>query len=235
VTADTDTKGPTAAQGVGTRSQGAAPKPGNLSREMPRIPRRYGQWTGAVLFIAIAVLIAGWLWQQKSDRVEALALAHDVPAGSVIERSDLKVIEVAGVDGALGFGDVDDVVGSTAAVELVPGQILNQAMLATAQVPGPGERVVGVQLDATRAPSGLAPGDVVRVLAVPPAGDASSPDQLGSPQVLADGATVVSVDYVEGAGTRLNLLVPKEGADQIASFGAAGRIALVQAPLGGDD
>ncbi|MCW2766002.1 MAG: hypothetical protein JWO11_1961 [Nocardioides sp.] len=234
MTAETDSKAPSASQWLDARVQAGAPKPRAAARELPRVPRRYGQWAAAGLFIVIAVLMAGWLWQQKSDRVEALALAHAVSAGSVIERSDLKVIEVAGVDGALGSGDVDTVVGSTAAVELVPGQILNRAMLATAPVPGPGERVVGVQLDATRAPSGLAPGDVVRVLAVPAAGDTSSPDRLGSPGVLADGARVVSVDYVEGAGTGLNLLVPQERADQVASFGAAGRVALVQAPVGGD-
>ncbi len=235
MTAETDPKALSAAQRQDAQAQRGVPKPRAVARELPRIPRRYGQWAGAVLFILIAVLIAGWLWQQKSDRVEALALAHAVPAGSVIDRSDLKVVEVAGVDGALRSGDLDEVVGRTAAVELVPGQILNQAMLATAPVPGPGERVVGVQLDATRAPSGLAPGDVVSVLAVPPAGDTSSPDQLGSPEVLADGATVVSVEHVEGAGTRLNLLVPRERSDQVASFAAAGRIALVQAPLSGDD
>jgi hypothetical protein len=235
VSTETDPRAPTATPGLSSRSRGAAARPGALGRELPRIPRRYGQWTGAVLFIAITVLIAGWLWQQKSDRVEALALAHAVPAGSVIERSDLNVVEIAGVRGALSSSASDEVVGSTAAVELVPGQILNWAMLATAPVPGPGERVVGVQLDATRAPTGLVPGDVVRVLAVPPADDTGSPDQLGTPKLLADEATVVSAERVEGAGTRLNLLVPQASADQIASYGAAGRLALVQAPLGGDD
>lgn len=232
---ETDPRAPTATAGLGARSRGAAARPGALGRELPRIPRRYGQWAGAVVFIAIAVLISGWLWQQKSDRVEALALVHAVAAGSVIERGDLDVVEVAGVHGALTSSAADEVVGRTAAVELVPGQILNQAMLATAPTPGPGERVVGVQLDATRAPAGLAPGDAVRVLAVAAVDDTGSSDQLGTPRVLADAATVVSAEPVEGAGTGLNLLVAQASADQVASYGAAARVALVQAPVGGDD
>ena len=49
-----------------------------------------------------------------------------------------------------------------------PGQVLTPEMLTPDPLPGPGERVVGVQLDGTRAPGGLVPGDRVSVLAVPP-------------------------------------------------------------------
>ena len=201
---------------------------------MPRVPRRYGQWAAAVLFVLISVLAAGWFWQQKSDRVEVLAIAHAVSAGSVIERSDLKRVEVSGVEGAIRADDFSAVVGKTAGVGLVPGQILNLDMVTSGSLPGPGQRVVGLELDGTRAPGGLRPGDAVVVLAVPPSGDASSPDQLDAPTVLAQDATVVGVDHVEGAGTRLTLLVPKESADRVAAYGAAGRISLVQAPLGGE-
>ena len=199
------------------------------------MPRRYGQWVAAVLFVLVSVLAAGWLWEHKSDRIEVLAVGHDVPAGSVLGREDLKVMEVAGVSGAVRASDAASVIGGTAGVELVPGQILTPDMIATDPLPGPGERVVGVELDGTRAPGGLAPGDRVSVLAVPPSGDAGRPTELASPTVLAEVATVRSVDRIEGAGTRFGLLVPREAADRVAAFGAAGRVSLVQAPLGGDN
>lgn len=182
----------------------------------------------------VTVLAAGWLWQQKSDRQEVLALGVAVPAGSVIERDDLKVVQVAGVEDAIGIGEVDSIVGSTAAVGLVPGQVLNRGMLTSDPIPGPGERVVGVELDSTRVPGGLVPGDVVTVLAVPPAGDASTPDELESPTVLADAVAVLSAVKVEGAGTRLRLVVPEAQANRVAAFGAAGRVAVLQAPTGGE-
>ena len=184
--------------------------------------------------ILVSVLAAGWLWQQRSDREEVLAVAHDVPAGSVVEREDLRVVEVAGVDGAIGVSQVSTVIGTTAGVGLVSGQILTPGMLRTNPVPSSGERVVGVELDGTRTPAALAAGDRVRVIAVPPSGDASTPTELTTPTVLAEGAKVQSVEPIEGAGARLALVVPQSVADRVAAFGAAGRVALVQSPLGGD-
>jgi hypothetical protein len=219
----------------GARARERRPARQGLGRGMPRVPRRYGQWAAAVLLVLVSVLAAGWLWQQKSERVEVLAVTRAVPAGSVLERGDLNVVEVAGVDAAVEAGEASTVIGSTAAVALVPGQVLSREMLTKVPVPGPGERVVGVELNGSRAPVGLEPGDRVRVLAVPPTGDASTPAELSSPTVLAQAATVESVDRVEGGGMRFALLVPRAAADQVAAFGAAGRVSLVQSPLGGDE
>lgn len=210
------------------------PRPMSLGHDLPRVPRRYGQWAGAVLFVVMAVLLAGWFWQQKSDREEVLAVAHPVPAGTVIAADDLKVAAVAGVTSTISSDDAASVVGSTAAVELVEGQILTPDMVTSKPLPGPGERVVGLQLDATRVPTGLRPGDVVVVLAVPPAGDPSSPAELDDPTVLAPQATVASAEVIEGAGTRLALVLPDSVAERVTAYVAAGRVALVQAPIGGD-
>ncbi|MDX6310287.1 MAG: hypothetical protein QOI06_3333 [Nocardioidaceae bacterium] len=182
----------------------------------------------------MAVLLAGWLWQQKSDRQEVLEIAHRVPAGTVLSSADLRVVEVAGVRDAISSRDSDSVIGETAAVGLVEGQILTRDMVTGHPLPGPGERLVGLQLGATRAPSGVQPGDVVVVLAVPPSGDPSSPDQLDQPTVLAPRATVVSTNLIEGAGSQLTLLVPEGVAERVTAYVAAGRVALIQAPIGGD-
>lgn len=208
--------------------------PATLGHERPRVPRRYGQWAGAVLFVVMAVVLAGWFWQQNSDRHEVLAVAHPVPAGTVITPDDLKVVAVAGVTLTIRSEDAASVVGSTAAVGLVKGQILTRDMVTSKPLPGPGERVVGLQLDATRAPTGLLPGDVVVVLAVPPSGDPGSPEELDHPTVLAPRATVASAEVVEGAGTRLALVVPDSVAERVTAYASAGRVALVQAPVGGD-
>lgn len=198
------------------------------------MPRRYGQWAGAVLFVVMAALLAGWFWQQKSDRQEVLLVAHPVSAGAVVSAADLKVIEVAGIDAAISSSDSESVIGSTATVGLVEGQILTRDMIASDPFPGPGQRVIGLQLDSTRAPAGLSPGDAVVVLAVPPAGDPSTPDELDDPTVLAPQATVASSTVIEGAGIRITLLLPEAVAERVTAYVAAGRVALVQAPIGGD-
>jgi PIN domain nuclease of toxin-antitoxin system len=158
-----------------------------------------------------------------------------VPAGQVIERGDLAVTAVSGVDGAIAAVDVERVVGRMADVGLVPGQVLTDAMITSDQVPADSERVVGLQLDPARTPAGLSPGDAVSVLAVPPTGDPSIPDALGSPRVLAESATVHLIDRVESGGARVALIVRFEDANRVAAYGAAGRVALVQLPLGGQD
>lgn len=209
-------------------------RPTSLGHDLPRVPRRYGQWAGAVLFVVMAVLLAGWFWQQKSDRQEVLAVAHPVAAGTLIAADDLKIVAVAGVTSTIRSEDVASVVGSTAAVGLVRGQILTPDMISSKPLPGPGERVVGVQLDATRAPTGLRAGDAVAVLAVPPTGDPGSPAALDDPTVLAPQAIVASAEVIEGAGTRLGLVVPEAVAERVTAYAAAGRVALIEAPIGGD-
>ena len=186
------------------------------------------------MFVLVTMLAAGWLWQARSDRVEVLAVRDAVPAGTVIGPDDLKTVQVAGVAGAVPVSELDRLVGSTAAVGLVPGQVLNLHMVTTAPVPGPGQRVLGLEVDATRTPGGLMPGDVVSLVAVPPSGDAGTVAELRSPRTLAPLVTVRSVAVVEGSGTRLTLVVPQRLATRVAAFGATGRVAVIQAPLGGD-
>lgn len=212
----------------GTRTQ-------SLGHELPRVPRRYGQWAGAALFVVVAVLLAGWLWQQKSDRISVLVIDHAVPAGATVTANDLTVAEISGVDNAIPSTDSDQIIGSTAAVGLVEGQILTPDMVTSTPIPGPGERIVGLELDAPHAPSGLRPGDTVKVLAVPPSGDPGTTADLDDPPLLAAQATVASVRVIQGSGTRLTILVPDSVADRVAAYVAAGRVALVQAPIGGDD
>jgi hypothetical protein len=182
----------------------------------------------------LAALAAGWLWQQRSDRVPVLTVDRDVPAGTVIQRSDLSIADVAGLRSAIPASSADSVIGRVAAVSLVDGQVLSARMVTRVPLPGPGERIVGVQLDATRAPTDLGPGDVATILAVPPAGDAGSPAGLEDPNVLASRATLLSAEHIADGGVRFTMLVDKAEANTVASFGAADRVALVQAPLGGD-
>jgi hypothetical protein len=213
-----------------TLLSGSAPSSGEV--RLPTRPRRLGQWAATVLFVVASVVAAGWLWQQHGDRVEVLSVGVAVPAGHVVERGDLTTVSVSGVDGAISTSELDRVVGSTAATALLPGQVLTESLLTSDSVPAADQRVVGVELDATRAPTGLVPGDVVTVLAVPPSGDPSDEETLGSPMVLANSAMVFGADRVEGAGTRISLVVAEDVANQVAAFGAAGRVALVQAPIG---
>jgi hypothetical protein len=186
-----------------------------------------------LLFLVVCLVAAGWLWQHKGDQVEVLAVRTAVPAGATLDRFNLVTSSVSGVTGAIPAADADRVVGRVAATGLVPGQVLLDELVTDVPVPSAAERMVGLQLDPTRVPDGLAPGDVVTVVAVPPPGDASGSGQLARPTVLTEAATVHAAAGTQDGGSRLSLLVPQDAANQVAAFGAAGRVAVVQAPAPG--
>ena len=210
-------------QGMGLRS--------TLGQVTQKRPRRLGQWAATVLFVLVVVLGLLTLFRSQSDRVEVLQVTNPVPAGQVVEASDVRSVEVAGVDGAISSSDIDSVVGQRAAAGLVEGQILTEGALTGEQVPADGERLVALRLDRGRVPGDLGVGDVVDVLAVPPEGDPGTTDQLDAPTKLAEAATVQGVGETPEGAVVVTVLIGDTAADQVAAYSAAGQITVVQAPL----
>lgn len=230
----TMTSGRTNTQRGGSRDAGLDLR-STLGEVRQRAPRRLGQWAAAVLFVVIVVLGLLALFQSQSDRVEVLAVTDAVPAGQVIEESDVRSVEVAGVTGAIPATDIDSVVGKRAASGLVEGQVLTDAALTDELVPGEEERVVAISLPNGRVPGGLSAGDVVSVIVVPVEGAEGSSEQLEAPAVLSQAASVQSVgDTPEGTRV-VTVLVDAGEAEQVAAFSAAGQVTIIQAPLSSRD
>lgn len=190
----------------------------------------------ALLVLGSGLAVAAW-GLRAGDRVSVFAVAKPVPRGHVIERNDLVSQSVAGVDGALPIGEASEVVGSTTAVDLVAGQILTESMLTKSPLPAAGESVVGLSLDASRAPTaGLEPGDTVNVLAVPDSEGQGRGDQaaLDAPQVLAEDATVFAVDLQPNQSGQLmvTLVVAADEAAQVAAYSTQNRLAVIEVAPG---
>jgi hypothetical protein len=75
-----------------------------------------------MLFVLVVLLVAGCRRQQRSNRVEMLAFARDVPVGQVITTEDLRFMEVRGSTTLSPRVKAQAVAGTTAAVRLVEGQ-----------------------------------------------------------------------------------------------------------------
>ena len=161
-----------------------------------------------------------------------LAIGQPVAKGQVVERGDLVSKSVAGVGESIPVEDIETVVGQTAAVDLVSGQILSPAMVTAEPVPGDGQSVVGLALDPTRVPSaGLEPGDQVDLVAVPAGADAQGDAaETEAPEVLAAGAEVYAVGGEGTAGGQLLLtvVVDAEEAAKIAAYSTQNRVAVVE-------
>lgn len=202
---------------------------------LPTRPRRLG-----IVFygLTLMLLCAGGgalLMLNAGDRVTVLAVRDGVPAGHVIDQDNLISKQVAGLEDALTASDFDQVVGKQATVALVPGQVLTRALVGGSPIPAEGEALAGVALTASQMPgAGLAPGDMVRVLAVP-APEAGGVAGLDETVVLSRSARVFDITGgAEGEATRVVTLVVNAGeADAIATYAASKRIAIVKLAAGG--
>jgi hypothetical protein len=193
--------------------------------------RRSGVITAAVLLIVVCGLGGALLLSQAGDKTAVLAIGKPVAKGEVVERDDLVSTEVAGVSSAISAAKANTVVGKTAAVDLVAGQILNGDMVTSNPIPGKGKATVGLSLDPTRVPSsGLKPGSVVNVVAVPNGENGAPAEELDAPQLLAERAEVYAVDgaATEGGGLLVTLVVDQGDAARIAAYSTSNRVALVE-------
>lgn len=201
-------------------------------RGMRSQPRRRGLLAFASLLIVGSALAGAVLFASAGDTVEVLAVREEVAKGHAIARDDLVAKNVAGIDGAFVATESESVIGKTAVVDLVPGQVLTQAMVSGDPTPAAGKATVGLSLELSRVPAvGLNAGDVVKVIAVPAAENAAaSSDDLDAPPVLAERAEVYDVTgkATEGGGVMVTIVVDESAAGRIAAYSTAGRVAVVE-------
>lgn len=232
------TTGRRAAEGGGLMAGGR--RTGAGGPQKPRT-RSWGLMVlAALLVLGSGLAVAAW-GLHAGQKTSVLVLTTPVAKGQVIERDDLASRAVAGVTDAIGVEDAETVVGQTAAVDLVVGQILTSAVVTSDPLPGPGESMIGLALDPTRVPgAGLEAGDQVDVIAVPAGGNQSGDQDdtsLDAPVLLTTEAQVFSVGGEAAAGglVLVTLLVDESDASKVAAYSTQNRVAVVEtAPTGAD-
>ena len=221
-------------QGRTERSSRASAAKGADATRLPSAPRERRPLLAAlaVLLIVGGALLAGLRATRMDHRVEMLAAADTVKAGQVITKDDLASVRVsADVSGLIPVTNIDQVVGRTARVEISKGQLVDTSQIATENLPGSDQQVVGVSLEAGRFPaSGLTAGDVVDIVDV-----TSQKVTVSNVQIL--DATPTSENNSNsgkgwGSGAIVSVLVKDDDAAKVASASAAGNIALVVTSVG---
>lgn len=212
--------------------QAGAPKAGPQQRRLPSAPRerKPAMAALAVLLIVGGALITVTLVLRSGDRVSAVQINEYVGAGQRIPLSALKEVQIA-EDGVpyVSWNAASEVAKHYAAVDLVPGTLLNESMVAReSQELRPGRAVVGLSLKAGQMPQNLRRGQRVQVIYVP--GENSS----GRPQVLAEAALVHSVggggERTTGSTTLVEVVVDDTLSPEIAAYASEGRIVLAYLP-----
>lgn len=216
----------------------ASPGNGQVRRPAGRLARqrRPGWIAAGVALVALAVLMNVYLFESSGHRLAVVRVARDVPLGAQISRADLGTTSVA-LDGGVSVipaGQLAQVVGRRAAVDLRHGTLLTASQVTSALTPQPGQDLVTVAMKASDLPPhGLAAGSRVRVVATVGGQDATTgADQAGGQSGAVGGKdTPAVVDAVGGpdadGAMTVSLLVADADGSAVARQAAAGRIALV--------
>jgi hypothetical protein len=200
-----------------------------LQTPLPARERRPGQIALLVALVVGLAALGGYLHAQAGHKKPVVVVARDVPAGHAITRADLTTELAAGDLSAIGKAQLDGVIGQTAVVHLLPHMLLQTSMITSTAPLRADQAQVGVSVAAGQLPAGgVAPGDTVRVIGLPPKDSGSA--QSATASVLVERAVVFSThedDQVAGS-TVVTLLVRMEQSNAVAAAGSQGLVALVR-------
>lgn len=168
---------------------------------------------GAALLTAAIVL---WGFGRAADRREVLMVAETIGRGETIETTDLTTSFVA-VDTPTQLYSAEQreqIVGSIAATDLAPGDLVGPSAVASGEQLPEGWQDVGGLLRAGNYPSSVAIGD--RMLALPQVGEPSGVEVL-----------VVDVSIGDDRAALVVLAAPPTDAGRVAQWSAEENLVLV--------
>lgn len=178
------------------------------------------------IFVMVAFALGAVLWHLNSvDKAPALALAANIERGETVTAADVRVAYVASDDvlASLGEGQMSQVVGRVALVDLPAGTLMTRGLVADAVGIEAGDGVAGLSLEPGQYPAlGLAPGDIVNV--VRSAEDATGED---TDSVIARKATVLAVEDLASDRKLVSIAAVEADAEAVASAAGGGALRLV--------
>jgi hypothetical protein len=203
----------------------------------PAAPAPRGKRRPVIVALALALAIAGalgasWLVGAAGDRITVVALARDVPYGTVLTREDLTLTDVA-VDAGVRVVPADDVgaiVGQFSASDLVAGSLLASGQVTGALPPGEGEELIGLSVPANRVPAGGLRARDRLLLVDTPSADADPPTR--SPASFEVSVVRVGAPDLNGVSV-VDVVAPTGDGPAVAVRAATGRFTLVVQPRGG--
>lgn len=178
--------------------------------------------------VALSVLATVYLTTSLGRTQRVLVVVNPVARGQVITSADLRVADLPLSLSALtpvAEGQLTEVEGMRATVDLLPGQLLTPDSLAAEVKPAQDKSIVGVSLAANQMPAStdLKAGDRVRIVETPVPG--------GEPPVeepFAIEAIIRSIAESElGDNLVIDVEVDRADAAGLAARAATGRVALI--------
>jgi hypothetical protein len=209
-----------------TEARPGAPRPRPVSA--PRTRRRPALLALGVALVVVSALGAVSLFTFFSDTQRVVLVVDAVAAGEPVPAEALAVTDATVTpDLAVVPADrLESLVGSTALVPLLPGQLLSPDAVGDGPaVPVEDRSVVGLLLTRGQLPAtGVQAGDVVLVVDTPqPGGEPPS----GVPAAIEATVLGVDVDPDDPSLLVVDVVADPDDARSLAARGATGRISLV--------
>jgi hypothetical protein len=199
----------------------------------------------ALLLIVGGALSAGLLVIQSGKRVAAIEISQQVGAGQQIPLGAMQEVQVASGTGLayVPWAEASQVARYYAATTIPPGTLLTSAMVAQASGVTAGKDILGLALKDGQWPDQLKVGDHVGIYAVSGQSGTGAGCPGGGGAALASNAIVVDVLSAGGGGTLVStpqsgttdvtVAVSPAAAGAVACNAAAGNVAVVVLPAGG--
>jgi hypothetical protein len=190
----------------------------------------------AVILILGGALVSAYLVMASGQRVNAVSISQPVAAGQLIPDSALKQVQIGntGIQ-FINWTERTKITRSYAAVNLVPGTLLTNGMLAADTDAAKGRVIIGLELKPSQVPAGgLSLGDKVALYAVGAAGQGG----IKPGTILAADALV---QYVSYSGDRrssssdnslVSVAVLPDEAPALSQAASAGSVAVALVPAG---
>jgi hypothetical protein len=182
------------------------------------------------MLVVVLFALGGVIWYLRSvDRTPTLALGSAVDRGEIVDADDLRVVYVASDDEVAGLRPSESgrVVGMVALVDLVPGMIVTDGLVAQGPRVGPDEGVVGLPLEPGQYPAfDLARGDRVDIVRIGAAASTEGEDGR-TDAVVARAVEVIAVADLAGGERKLvSVIAAEDDAATVAGLDS-GSIRLV--------
>jgi hypothetical protein len=186
-----------------------------------RRQRRWSLALIAVLLTAGSALAFVVLWLNAGDRTPVIVVARPVEAGQTFTAEDLEVVRISADPGItpLAASLRDDVIGQTAAVELLPGMLLVSDAVGSPDSTDDSSAVVALPLAESDVPD-LERGDHVTVFR----SAGNSTEEV--PAVAIGEARVMGVDDAEGGQVSVSISVDEDALPEIIAAKARDQITL---------
>ncbi|WP_344213555.1 hypothetical protein [Kribbella sancticallisti] len=218
----------------GARGSGKAPVGGSNRLPASR-ERRPALAALAVILILLGAAGSALITVRSGERQTYVAIGEKaLPPGTKLDRKDLARGDLAGTTGPLIlWSELEKYSGHYTTGWLYPGQYLTKGSLSDKPAIPDGGALVGLSLEAGRAPSEpISAGDIVQVVRVPAANQ-----EAAVPQVLVTAAEVTNVagaitDARTKANTTLNVtvLVPASKLTSVAAAAASKTLVIAKLP-----